>query len=196
MRFRKLAIIVSAGFSAFLSVPTLAQQIDKERLQDVTRQVIDRAGVPQITERVRRASYDSGARYWISPMLRNAPGTIGGEQYTIDRKRLTRNFELSVINPSGDHGVSAVVGCYDASGAYLTRYQNTFSVPPLGAVNWNSSSVTPPSTTDGASEDVDDIWCVVGGDRPVVVFGWTVRQFGGEVSRHHFSLERADASER
>lgn len=195
MHICKIATVAAIA-GAMFSAPAIAQGITKEGLKDVTRQVIDQARLPQISDQVRRASYDSGARYWISPMLRNAPGTIGGEQYTIDRKRLTRNFELSIINPNGDHSVSAIVGCYDASGAYLMRYQKTFNVPPSGAVNWNSSSVTPPSTSDGASEDVDDIWCVVGGDRPVVVFGWTVRQFGAEVSKYHFSLERAEAAAR
>lgn len=198
MGFRKIAIIAGAVVmtGALFNTSSLAQEIDKERLQDVTRRVIDQAGLPQITERVRRASYNSGARYWISPMLRNAPGTIGGEVFTIDRKRLARSFEFSVINPSGDHSVSAFINCYDASGAYLVRYQKTLSVPPLGAANWDSLDVTPPETSDGASQDNDDVWCVVGGDHPVVVFGSTVRRFGSEVSRYHFSLERADEAAR
>ncbi len=193
MHIRKLTVAMGAAaiIGTTISTPVLAQDTTQERLKDVARRAIGQAPLPQINETVGRASYDSGATHWISPLLRNAPGTIGGEHYTINGKRLTRNFELSVINPSAEHAVAAYVGCYNAGGAYLSRYAQSFTVPPSGAVNWNSSSATPPATTDGASEDVDNVWCVVGGDRPVAAFGWTVRQFGSEVSKYHFSLERA-----
>ena len=164
----------------------------KERLEAIQRPDLAEIVLPR--DRLR-PSYNSGATHWISPMLENAPGTIGGEHYTIDGKRLYRTFEISVINPSAERAANVYVNCYNAGGAMLSRYTTTFAVPPSGASNWNASSVTPPATTDGASEDVDNIWCVTGADGPVVAFGWTVRRFGGDVSRYHFSLERASAAE-
>lgn len=187
---RLYAALLSA---AMMTAPTgVAAQDLKQQLEKLPRPGVGPLELPR--DRLR-PSYDSGAKHWISPMLENAPGTIGGEHYTINGKRLYRTFEISVINPNADRAANAYVNCYDASGAFLTRYATSFAVPPSGAANWSANSVTPPATTDGASEDVDNIWCVAGADAPVVAFGWSVRRFGSEVSRYHFSLERAAAAE-
>ncbi len=197
MHIRKFAAAFAAAscVGMMIGAPVLAQEKTQERLQDIARRVIG-PELPQVDRTIERASYDSGARHWISPMLRNAPGTISGEVYTINRKRLTRSFEFSVINPNAENNVTAYVSCYDAAGSYLSRYNQSFTVSPMGAVNWNSSTVSPPVSSDGATEEVDDVWCVVGGDAPTVVFGATVRKYGGEVNRSHFSLERADPAAR
>ncbi len=191
MHFRKLAVVVSAATIIGAMTSATAQETTQGRLKDIARRALDQPELPQIDRTVGRVSYDSGATHWISPMLRNAPGTISGEVYTIGSKRLTRTFEFSVINPNAENSVTAYVGCYDAGGNHLSRYNQSFNVPPMGAVNWNSGSVTPTVSTDGVTEEVDDVWCVVGGDGPTVVFGWTVRKLGAVVSKYHFSLERA-----
>jgi hypothetical protein len=198
MYFRKLAVTIGVASIAGLviSAPALAQETTQERLKDLTRRAIGQQELPQVTRQIARASYDSGATHWISPMLRNAPGTISGEAYTIDRKRLTRNFVFSVINPNAENSVAAYVSCYNAAGNPLSRYNQSFNVPPMGAVNWSSSSVSPPISSDGSTEEIDDVWCVVGGDRPTVVFGRTVRKLGPEVTTSHFSLERATPAAR
>ncbi len=190
---RKLAAALGAASiaGAMVGAPALAQETTKEVIKDLARRAIGQPQLPQVDRTIGRASYDSGATHWISPMLRNAPGTISGEVYTINGKRLTRTFEFSVINPSTENSVAAYVGCYDASGAPLSRYSYSLNVPPMGAVNWSSNLVSPPVSSDGATEEVDDVWCVVGGDAPTVVFGSTARKYGGEVNRSHFSLERA-----
>ncbi len=192
MHIRKFALAIGVAFiaGAMIGAPALAQETTQERLQDLARRVIG-PELPQVDRTVGRASYDSGATHWISPVLRNAPGTISGEYYTIGRKRLARTFEFSVINPNADNNITAYVSCYDEAGSHLSRYSQSFNVLPMGAVNWSSSSVTPLVSSDGATEEIDDVWCVVGGDRPTVVFGRTVRNHGGDVSTAHFSLERA-----
>ncbi|NOX81452.1 MAG: hypothetical protein GXP06_00375 [Alphaproteobacteria bacterium] len=192
MHFRKLAAAFGAAslIGMMTGVSVSAQETTQERLKDIARRAIG-PELPQIDRTIRRASYDSGATHWISPVLRNAPGTISGEVYTINRKRLVRSFEFSVINPSAENNVAAYIRCYEETGAPVSRYNQSFSVPPMGAVNWSSTSVLPPVSSDGATEELDDVWCVVGGDRPAVVFGRTVRNFGGTVSTSHFSLERA-----
>ncbi|VAW03642.1 hypothetical protein MNBD_ALPHA05-647 [hydrothermal vent metagenome] len=197
MHIRKFAVALGAATIVGLmsGATVLAQETTQERLQDLARRVVG-PELPQIDRTIRRASYDSGASYWISPVMRNAPGTISGEYYTIDRKRVARTFEFSVINPNGDNNVTAYVNCYDEAGAPLSRYNQSFTVPPMGAVNWSSSSVSLPISNDGATEEVDDVWCVVGGDRPTVVFGRTVYRLGSEVSKYHLSLERATPAAR
>jgi hypothetical protein len=197
MPIRKFAVALGAAslIGMMAGATVLAEETTQERLQDLARRVVG-PELPQIDRTIRRASYDSGASYWISPVIRNAPGTISGEYYTIGRKRLARTFEFSVINPDGDNNVTAYVNCYNEAGAPLSRYNQSFTVPPMGAVNWSSSSVSPPISSDGTTEEVDDVWCVVGGDRPTVVFGRTVRNHGGNVSKSHFSLERATPAAR
>lgn len=179
------AVLFSAVMAA--APAGAADQLTKKLPEQLTRPGLSPV---EISRDRLRPSYDSGATHWTSPLLENAPGSIGGEYFTIDGKRLSKWFELSVINPNADKPVNAQIGCYDAAGAALSRYNATLSVPPSGASNWSSMDVTPPATTDGASQDIDNIWCVVGGDAPIVVFGWTARKFGSEVSRQHYSLER------
>lgn len=186
MKINRLSAAIF-GVMVVAALAGAAAQITKEQVEQLKR---PGAGQREIPPDRLRPSFDSGATHWISPLLENAPGTIGGEHFTIDGKRLSRWFELSVINPNADRSVNAYIGCYDAGGAMLARYNTTLPVPPSGAAGWSTLDVTPPPTTDGASQDIDKIWCVIAGEAPIVVFGWTIRRFGSDEGRYHFSLER------
>ncbi len=189
MRFQKLVLMASSIVAISGAVPALAQQDLQQQFEELKRPVIGPVEIPQ--DRLRGPGLNSGAKHWISPMLENSPGTINGEPFTIDRKRLRQTFELSTINPNSRQPANAYIDCFTKEGIRLSRYSSAFVVPPSGASNWSASIVTPPASGDGGVTDVDTIWCAVGADMPIVAFGWSVRRFGSEVSKYHFSLERA-----
>lgn len=187
---KKIAFVLSALAAASLGSVACAQTI-----KTPTKVKPEIAKQLKIDPSRLRPNFTGGSTGWVSPMLLNAPGTISGEQYTVNGKVVKKSFGLSVINPSAQHVANAAVVCFTSTGQQLTRYTTALPVPKLGATNWLSSSVTPPATTDGAHEDKDEIWCAVSADIPVVVFGWSERQFGTEVTRANFSLERVEAAQ-
>jgi len=194
MKIQKLVWLAVSSFAVAGLLPASAQQELQKRFEELKRPDLGQLVIPD--DAFRSPGFDSGATHWISPMLDNSPGTINGEPFTIDRKRLMQTFELSTVNPNGSQPANAYVNCFIATGAHLTRYATSFIVPPMGASNWSASTVTPPASGDGGVTDVDSIWCSVGADVPIVVYGWTVRRFGSEVSKSHFSLEPAAPASR
>lgn len=183
----KTAAVLAAMTGLFSASVASAQEL---RLPTTKRPPLDRQ--IELDPNRLRPGFDSGARYWIAPLLENSPGTISGEIFTIDGKRLVKSFDLTIINTNADRDIKAEVGCFDAGGNYLLRYRSVIDISKSAAHRWRSGAVTPPPTTNGADEDMDTIWCAVSADAPLVVFGWSERRFGSDISRTHFSLERVE----
>jgi len=189
-----LKFILFVAATAILSASASAQEELGRRLEEAIKPTFGGRDLP--APEFRKFGYNSGASYWISPMLKNSHSTINGQQWTVNGTPLQEYFAFSAINPSGKNTASAFINCHTEEGAIVSRYSKTFGILPLGAVNWSSEQVTPPVSGSGAVADVDQVWCVVGADDPIVVFGSTERRHGGQTRRHHFSLERAEVEER
>jgi len=181
--FSIVAALAAAGTIATASAQDLSKQ-GKALVPNLPQ-------VPNLDPARLKPDYPGGAAAWISPMLVNAPGTIGGERFTVDGKRVVVEFGFSMVNGNGRQTANANLICFDAGGRYVPRYNQTFIIPPLGAANWESKSVTPPATTDGATQDRDEIWCAINADTPIYAFGWSQRQFGQDENRRNITLERA-----
>ena len=182
----RIKALLFAGAAMAFGVVTAASAQDlqlpkKSKLPGLTKPV-------EIDPSRLRPNYPGGATSWIAPMLTSAPGTISGERYSIDGKRLEREFGFSIVNANGSQASTAAIRCFDAAGNHQPRFNQTLTIPSLGAANWRSLSVAPVATNDGVTEDKDEVWCSIFSDIPVFAYGWSERRFGQDHDRSNISL--------
>lgn len=150
---------------------------------------------PQITERIQGADLrrdvtgpgGEGATSWVSPLLRNHPGTIGGERYSIDGERYLFEFGFTIINADKDNSVRGGVDCYSAEGAADTKYATRFEIAPMNAKSWRSDRAVPTPTTNGRMDE-DQVWCNIWADQPVYAFGERFTEIGSNRNSAGFNL--------
>lgn len=184
---RHLAVLATIA----IATPSFGQEELGRRLEEAIKPTIDGKGLKK--PELKKFGFNSGAKYWVSPMLRNSHSTINGQQWTSSGSPVMEYFEFSVINPSGANAASAFLNCYSADGVRVLQFSKNFTLAPLSAKNLSSMDVPPPASGDDGVFDYHDVWCAVGANTPIVAFGWTERRHAGQVRRDNFSLERVAA---
>ncbi len=187
VRFTLLAAICCATLSISSAVD--AQSIDPDVIRQTERDL--RAVITPREVDLRRpvigANHD-GATNWVSPLLRNHPGTISGNRYSVDGDRFLYEFGFTIINPDLDSNASVGVDCYSADGERDQKYSRRFEIEPLAADQWRSDSAPPTPSTDSITIDEDYVWCHIWADRPVFAFGVRYTEVGSDRNAAGFNL--------
>ncbi|MFQ5563024.1 MAG: hypothetical protein ACE5FO_05590 [Parvularculaceae bacterium] len=158
-----------------------------EQLKKLQPELQKRLPLPQLELPGVLGENSDAALRWVSPLLLNAPGTIGGERYSIDGKRFRDEFGFSIINPSAEASVEGGIDCYDASGVRDPKYSTRYRIEPMNAKQWRSDRAVPEPTTDGHM-DKDEAWCVIWASAPVFAFGVRYTEVGSDRNADGFNL--------
>lgn len=180
MFIRILLAVLAAG--AMTSAAAQTDQFKKARPELQKRLQLPQLELPGVM-----GENSDAALRWASPLLLNAPGTIGGERYSIDGKRFLDEFGFSIINPSADTTVEGGIDCYGADGVRDTKYSSRYRIDPMNAKQWRSDRATPDPTTDG-HVDKDEVWCVIWASAPVFAFGVRYTEVGSDHRAEGFDL--------
>lgn len=176
-------ILVAALFAGALG----SAAAQTESLKKLQPELQKRLPIPQLERPGVLGDNPDAALRWVSPLLLNAPGTIGGERYSVDGKRFLDEFGFSIINPSAEAGVDGGLDCYGADGARDAKYSSRFRIEPMNAKQWRSDRARPEPTTDGHA-DKDEVWCVIWASEPVFAFGVRYTGVGSDHRAAGFNL--------
>lgn len=176
--------ILAAALAVAAATTASAQT---EALKQLKPELQKKLPIPQLQRQSILGDNPDAALRWVSPLLLNAPGTIGGERYSIDGKRYLDEFGFSIINPSAEARVEAGLDCYGADGARDAKYSSRFHIEPMNAKQWRSDRATPEPTTNG-HVDKDEVWCVIWADKPVFAFGVRYTEVGSDHRAEGFNL--------
>lgn len=180
MMMRILLAALAAGAMSSAAAQT-------EALKKLQPELQKRLPVPQLERPSVPGDNPDAALRWVSPLLLNAPGTIGGERYSVDGKRYLDEFGFSIINPDAEASVEGGIDCYTADGVRDPRYSSRFRIAPMNAKQWRSDRVVPEPTTDG-HVDKDEVWCVIWAEAPVFAFGVRYKEVGSDHNADGFNL--------
>ena len=180
--------LLAASVGAIVLASGIAQaQIKLEQQkQKLPAEVAERFRDIDLTRNVTGPGAE-GASSWVSPLLLNHPGTIGGQRYSINGERYLYEFGFTIINPDKTNSAESGVDCFNADGSRNQEYATRFNIAPMNATAWRSDSVVPAPTTDGRADE-HRVWCNVWANRPIFVFGERFTEVGSKRSVDGFNL--------
>ena len=185
MSLQKL-MLVSASAFVFATGVAHAQIKLEEQKRKVPGEIAERIRDIDLSRNVTGPGGE-GATSWVSPLLLNHPGTIGGERYSINGERYLYEFGFTIINPDKNNSAEGGVDCFNADGTPDTKYATRFNIAPMNAKSWRSSRGVPTPTTNGYADE-DRVWCNIWSARPIFVFGERFTEIGSNKNAAGFNL--------